>query len=152
MTKLSGYVLFSSLLKRFRLILQGFIFISQILLQFKKQEVPNMERLKLLRKQNHLTQQQLADILHVSQQSIHKYEHNITNPDLDTLRNLANHFHTTVDYILGITDIPNKPDPVTDTMLNHAELDLLENYRNADTSRQDLLQQAIYAFLEANAK
>lgn len=109
-----------------------------------------MERLKLLRKQHHLTQQQLADILHVSQQSIHKYEHNITNPDLDTLRSLANYFHTTVDYILGITDIPNKIEPVTDTMLNHTELDLLENYRHTETSRQDLLQQAIYAFLEAN--
>ncbi len=111
-----------------------------------------MERLKFLRKQHNLTQQQLADILHVSQQSIHKYEHNITHPDLDTLRNLANYFHTSVDYILGITDIPHKIDPVTDTMLNNAELDLLENYRNTGDLRKELLQDIIYKFLEANAK
>lgn len=105
-----------------------------------------MERVKYLRKQHHLTQQQLADILHVSQQSIHKYEHGITTPDLDTLRTMANYFNTSVDYILGVTDIPNKIEPVTDTMLNQAELELLETYRNTSASQKALLQELIYEF------
>lgn len=109
-----------------------------------------MERVKYLRKQHHLTQQQLADILHVSQQSIHKYEHGITTPDLDTLRTMANYFNTSVDYILGVTDIPHKIEPVTDTMLNHAELELLETYRNVNSSQKELIQELIYEFLKRN--
>lgn len=111
-----------------------------------------MERLKLLRKQHHLTQQKLADILHVSQQSIHKYEHDITTPDLDTLKNMANYFNTSVDYLLNVTDIPHKIEPVTDTMLNDTELELLETYRNVSTSQKDLIQTIIYEFLGKNNK
>ena len=111
-----------------------------------------MERLKLLRKQNNLTQQQLADILHVSQQSIHKYEHDITTPDLDTLKNIANYFSTTVDYILGVTDIPHKIEPVTETMLNQAELELVETYRTISTSQRDLLQSLMTELLKSRGK
>ena len=107
-----------------------------------------MERLKILRKQHSLTQQQLADILHVSQQSIHKYEHDITTPDLDTLKNMANYFNTSVDYILGVTDIPHKIEPVTDTMLNDNELELLETYRNVSNSQKLLLQKLMEEFLK----
>lgn len=111
-----------------------------------------MERLKLLRKQHNLTQQQLADILHVSQQSIHKYEHDITTPDLDTLKNMANYFNTSVDYILGVTDIPHKIEPVTNTMLNQAELELVETYRTVSTTQRDLLESLISEFLKARGK
>ena len=37
-----------------------------------------MENLRTLRKAKNLSQQKLADILHVSQQSIYKYENGIT--------------------------------------------------------------------------
>ena len=111
-----------------------------------------MERLKLLRKQNNLTQQQLADILHVSQQSIHKYEHDITTPDLDTLKNIANYFNTSVDYVLGVTDIPHKIEPVTNTMLNQAELELVETYRTVSTTQRDLLESLISEFVKAKRK
>jgi transcriptional regulator with XRE-family HTH domain len=36
-----------------------------------------MERLRELRLQKKISQQQLADILHVTQQSIYKYEHGL---------------------------------------------------------------------------
>ena len=111
-----------------------------------------MERLKLLRKQHNLTQQQLADILHVSQQSIHKYEHDITTPDLDTLKNIANYFNTSVDYVLGVTDIPHKIEPVTNTMLNQAELELVETYRTVSTTQRDLLESLISEFVKAKRK
>lgn len=43
-----------------------------------------MKNIKLLRTQHHMSQQQLADTLQVSQQSIHKYENDITTPDIET--------------------------------------------------------------------
>lgn len=42
-----------------------------------------MKNLKTLRVAKKLSQQKLADILHVSQQSIYKYENGITSPDLE---------------------------------------------------------------------
>lgn len=48
-----------------------------------------MENLKVLRKQHNLSQQKLADILHISQQSVYKYENDITSPDLETLIKMA---------------------------------------------------------------
>ena len=108
-----------------------------------------MERLKILRRHHHLTQQKLADILHVSQQSIHKYEHGITTPDLDTLKTMANYFNTSVDYILGVTDIPHKIEPVTDTMLNQAELEFLETYRNINSSQKHLILEIMEGFLNS---
>ena len=108
-----------------------------------------MERLKFLRRHHHLTQQKLADILHVSQQSIHKYEHGITTPDLDTLKTMANYFNTSVDYLLGVTDIPHKIEPVTDTMLNHAELEFIETYRNINNSQKHLILEIMEEFLNS---
>lgn len=45
-----------------------------------------MDNLKKLRIQRGLSQQQLADLLHTSQQSIYKYEKGIAEPNLETLK------------------------------------------------------------------
>ena len=111
-----------------------------------------MERLILLRKKHHLTQQKLADILYVSQQSIHKYEHDITTPNLDTLKSMAHYFNTSIDYLLDLTDIPHKIEPVTETMLNVEELELMRTYRNISASQKRIIQATIYEFLSANTK
>ena len=67
-----------------------------------------MKNLKKLRKQHNLSQQKLADILHISQQSIYKYENDITFPDIEILIQMANYFSTSIDYLVGYTDIPHK--------------------------------------------
>uniref|UniRef100_UPI004056E36B helix-turn-helix domain-containing protein n=1 Tax=Agathobacter sp. TaxID=2021311 RepID=UPI004056E36B len=109
-----------------------------------------MERLKLLRKENKLTQQKLADILHVSQQSIHKYEHGITTPDLETLKNMARRFNTSTDYLLDMTDVPHKIEPVTGTMLNDEELDFIESYRKIGLAQKELVRAIVQEFLGKN--
>lgn len=111
-----------------------------------------MERITLLRKQHQLTQQELADILYVSQQSIHKYEHDITTPNLDTLISMANYFHTSVDYLLNLTDIAHKIEPVTETMLNAEELELIQTYRTISDSQKRAIQTILYEFLDKNDK
>ena len=53
-----------------------------------------------------MSQQQLALKLNLSQQTIYKYENQITEPDITTLINLADYFNTSVDYLIGNTDNP----------------------------------------------
>lgn len=61
------------------------------------------ERLKNLRKQQHLSQSAVARQLHVTPALISAYEKQERHPSLDNLIRLADIYHTTTDYILGRT-------------------------------------------------
>ena len=56
-----------------------------------------VENLKKLRIKHKISQKQLADVIGVSQQSINKYENHNIEPDIDTLKSLANYFNTSID-------------------------------------------------------
>lgn len=58
-------------------------------------------RLLELRKQKGLTQEQLAEKLNVTNQSVSKWEKDINAPDIALLVELADLFDTSVDYLLG---------------------------------------------------
>ena len=98
-----------------------------------------MKNLRELRKNKKLSQQKLGELLHVSQQSIHKYENGITSPDIETLKLMAEKFNTSVDYLLDLTEISRKIEPVTETMLNQEERELIETYRKLNTSQKELI-------------
>ena len=57
--------------------------------------------LKKLRSEYNISQQQLADVIGVSQQSINKYENHKIEPDIETLKTMANFFNTSIDYLVG---------------------------------------------------
>ena len=69
-----------------------------------------MLNLKKLRKEKGFTQLFLAEKFDLSQQSIYKYENNLAEPDIATLKELAEFFNTSVDYLVGASDIQ---DPYT---------------------------------------
>lgn len=60
-----------------------------------------VERLKELRTEFSISQQQLADVIGVSQQSINKYENHNVEPDIETLKAMANYFNVSIDYLVG---------------------------------------------------
>ncbi len=60
-----------------------------------------MENLKKLRLDRHLSQKKLAETFDLSQQSVYKYENNLAEPDIRTLKDFAAFFHTSVDYLIG---------------------------------------------------
>lgn len=62
------------------------------------------ERLKNLRKEQCLKQEQLAELINVSRQTIGSYENGTTEPPLDTLVTIANVFNVSLDYLLCRTD------------------------------------------------
>ena len=62
---------------------------------------------------------------------IYYYENQITEPDITTLINLADYFNTSVDYLIGNTDNPQRPDSKTpyciclaSTNLKHSHLSI----------------------------
>lgn len=54
-----------------------------------------------LRKENHLTQEQLAQELGISAQAISKWENGQSYPDIELLPQLANLLHVSIDALLG---------------------------------------------------
>ncbi len=58
------------------------------------------EKLSKLRKENNYTQEQLAEILKVSRQSVSKWESDIVYPETDKLIEIGNLFHCSMDYLL----------------------------------------------------
>ncbi|MCL2518256.1 MAG: helix-turn-helix domain-containing protein [Oscillospiraceae bacterium] len=59
------------------------------------------EKFKQLRKDKDLTQEQIADIFHVSPQSVSRWETGANYPDVEILPHLAIFFKVTVDELLG---------------------------------------------------
>lgn len=59
------------------------------------------ERLKTLRAQHALSQKALAEQLHVSQQTVGKWEAGGATPNPETLSKIADIFGISVDYLIG---------------------------------------------------
>lgn len=59
------------------------------------------ENIKSLRKQNGLSQEQLANKMHVVRQTVSKWERGLSVPDSDSLIKLSEILHTSVSVLLG---------------------------------------------------
>ena len=76
------------------------------------------KRIKELRIENNLTQEELAEQLGVSFQAVSRWENDLTYPDITLLPILANMFDVTTDYLLDV-----------DVMKKEAEIDsIIEEY------------------------
>lgn len=65
-----------------------------------------MKRLKELRNEKKITQQDIADALSIERITYARYENGTRSPSLDMLSKLADFFNTTSDYLLGRTNDP----------------------------------------------
>ena len=59
------------------------------------------EKLKTLRKQRGITQEQLASSLGIGTSTIGMYESNIRKPSYKILKQIANYFNVSVDYLVN---------------------------------------------------
>jgi len=66
------------------------------------------EKFKQNRKAKDLTQEQLAEIFHVSPHAISRWEIGATCPDIELLPSIASYFNITVDELLGMDKIRDK--------------------------------------------
>lgn len=103
----------------------------------------DMNRIKELREEKKLTQQELADKLDTTKKNVYRWENEITEISSSSLIRLADFFEVTIDYLiyrendLGIVEVNNK--------LTTNENKLLNMFRKLDHDGQ--LQ--LFRFIEA---
>lgn len=66
-----------------------------------------MNRIKFLREELHMTQQELADKLDGAKSTVAMYEKGDRKPSMEVLLKLSEIFDCSIDYILGKSDIRN---------------------------------------------
>ena len=71
-------------------------------------EIQLSKRLKLLRKKNEKTQDELAAFLGITSQSVSKWERCEGYPDITLLPKIAAFFHVSVDTLLGVDEIAKR--------------------------------------------
>lgn len=63
------------------------------------------QRIRDLREDNDLTQHQIATLLNISQSTYSRYENGELEIPIQTLIKLANHYDTSIDYLVNLTDV-----------------------------------------------
>lgn len=109
--------------------------------------------LKLLRNRKGISQEKLADAIGgVSQQSINKYENHKIEPDIQTLIKFADFFDTSVDFLIGHTNIEHTIESLTEYKLSDKEISLVDCYRKLSPHQQDCIKELLISFTENNQK
>jgi len=69
------------------------------------------ERIRNLREDNDIRQKQIAEYLHISQNTYSQYETGAISLSAENAVKLARFYHTSTDYLLGLTDekVPYPP-------------------------------------------
>ncbi len=107
-----------------------------------------LPNLKKLRQERGISQQRLADAIGLSQQSINHYENHEIEPDIRTLSLIADYFETSIDYIVGYTDIRHRIEPTSAYHLNADEANIIAKYRSLSPSERACVAQVIDTLLE----
>ncbi len=104
-------------------------------------------RLKQLRQKKGISQLTLAEAIGVSQQSINKYENHAVEPDIRTLMDMADYFGTSVDYLIGHTNLERIIEPVTPFHLNAGEAHLVESWRQLSQKEKESINLVMENYL-----
>ena len=91
------------------------------------------DRLKELRKENNMTQVQLAETLGVSKGTVAMWEIGKREPNFETLDRLSDVFDKRIDYILGYSDDASSP------QLTEDEVDQLVRWEVEDQFRETIM-------------
>ena len=65
-------------------------------------------RLKEIREDSDIKQKEIADYLHIKQNTYSQYENGQRQIPIDTLIQIAKFYNTSVDYLLGLTNTKEK--------------------------------------------
>lgn len=90
-----------------------------------------------------ITQKQLASDLNIAPSTLGNYIQDSREPDFQTLKDIANYFNVTVDYLI------DNRSPYTKS---RNEEEILRIYRSLSPEQQDLYLEQGKAFLKINAK
>ena len=91
-----------------------------------------VKNLKFLRTKKGVSQQYLAGILGISQQSVNKYENHNVEPDIATLISMSEFFGVSVDFLIGRVDNPE----LSENSFTEKEKELVLKYRTLSESEK----------------
>lgn len=74
---------------------------------YMRTEILKYGRIRDIRNDRGLTQEQIAKFLHISQNTYSQYEIGTTRFPLDVVVKLAEYYNVSIDYLVGLTDEPN---------------------------------------------
>ena len=81
-------------------------YIYSSLVMYMRTEILKYGRIRDIRNDRGLTQKQIAEILHVSQNTYSQYEIGTSRFPLDVVVKLAEFYDVSIDYLVGLTDDP----------------------------------------------
>ena len=70
------------------------------------------EKVRFLRESARLTQEELAEMMGIQRNTIWRWENQRANPNKNAMSRLASALNTTVAYLTGETDAPDRPAPM----------------------------------------
>lgn len=102
--------------------------------------VDDMKVLKELRLEHNLTQPQLAEAIGNHAKTVVRWENGQSEPSAFYLVKLANFFHVSTDYLLGLEDDLGQKSYVNiRETLSSEELKVIAAYRNLSSSNRDMI-------------
>jgi len=105
-----------------------------------------IENLKALRKEKGVSQQQLADVILMSQQSVNKYENHDVEPDIKTLIRIAEYFDVSLDYLVGRCDVKEMADKLHMSELSDEESGIIMDFRRLSAKQKQCIKQLIDSY------
>lgn len=109
-----------------------------------------LENLRLLRTKLNISQAKLGDAVGLTQQSINQYENHSVEPDIGTLIRLADFFGTSVDFLVGHTDIRRPVENTQPYDLNAREGMLITRYRLLTESQKSCVDTVAETLLDSS--
>ena len=98
-----------------------------------------VKNLRKLRINKGISQQQLADVIGTSQQSVNKYENHRVEPDISALIKLADYFETTIDYLVGHVSV-SVQDLIEEIEPTKEEITFIRAYRQLSKDEKASIQ------------
>lgn len=99
------------------------------------------KRLRQLREEKKLKQEELANILSISASAIGMYERNLREPDDELKLKISKYFNCSIDYLIGKTDIRNYEEIKADvdlTGLDTEDIEKIQEYADLIKFRKNL--------------
>lgn len=107
-----------------------------------------VKNLRKLRINKGISQQQLADVIGTSQQSINKYENHNVEPDICTLIKIADYFGTTIDFLVGHISCSIEGNPIDDIELSREEKIFAQDYSRLSKEEKESICLVIKNYLK----
>lgn len=107
------------------------------------------QRLKNLRKQAGLTQQEIAQSLQTSRQNYAQWENGKRKPSQETLEKFADYYNVSIDYLTGKSDIKDATTIDEDKLDQAIEKSLGFNGKPATEAEKASMKEALMIYLES---